>query len=159
MGCQGLIIGVCGMLSTAGNAWVRPGFGVITRPDFCAWWGKTQVRQALHSTDGHVGKVQAFMGGSAELGRRVMGGVGAMGARDRGEESVRFMALSRDERMALSRDERMAQLARAYGATRTSAWRNSYERWTSVNERSREITRDHVKKKFMASGRKFVDGC
>ena len=41
------------------------------------------------------------MGGSAELGRRVMGGVGAMGARDRGEEeSVRFMALSRDERMA-----------------------------------------------------------
>ena len=72
------------------------------------------------------------MGGSAELGRRVMGGVGAMGTREREEEYVSFMALSRDERSA--------QLVRAYGATHTSARRNSYERWTSVNERSREIT-------------------
>ena len=88
------------------------------------------------------------MGSGAELGRRAMGGVGAMGTREREEEYVRFMALSHDERMA--------QLARAYGATRTSVWRNSYERCTSV---IREITRDHVKKKFPASGKKFVDGC
>ena len=40
------------------------------------------------------------MGSSAELGRRVIGGVGAMGTRERGEESVRFMALFHDERMA-----------------------------------------------------------
>ena len=77
------------------------------------------------------------MGSSAELGQRVMGGVGAMGTREQEEEYVRFKALSHDERMA--------QLARAHGATRTSAWRtsawrNTYERWTSVNERSREIT-------------------
>ena len=55
-----------------------------------------------------------------------------------------FMALSHDERMAqLARamDERMAQLVRA------------------LHERLREITRDHVKKKFIESGKKFVDGC
>ena len=40
------------------------------------------------------------MGSSAALGRRVMGGVGAMGTREREEESVRFMALFHDERMA-----------------------------------------------------------
>ena len=59
-------------------------------------------------------QVQALMGSSAELGRRVMGGVGAMGTREREEEYVRFMALSHDERMA--------QLARA------------------MDERPREIT-------------------
>ena len=52
------------------------------------------------------------MGGSAELGRRVMGGVGAMGTREREEDFVRFMALFHYERMA--------QLARVHGATRTS---------------------------------------
>ena len=95
------------------------------------------------------------MGSGAELGRRAMGGVGAMGTREWGEESVRFMALFHDERMA--------QLARAYGATRASVWRNSYERMAqlvrALHERIREITRDHVKKKFPASGKKFVDGC
>ena len=40
------------------------------------------------------------MGSGAELGRRAMGGVGAMGRREREEESVRFMALFHDERMA-----------------------------------------------------------
>ena len=40
------------------------------------------------------------MGSSAELGRRAMGGVGAMGTREREEESVRFMALFHYERMA-----------------------------------------------------------
>ena len=84
------------------------------------------------------------MGSSAELGRRAMGGVGAMGTREREEESVRFMALFHYERMA--------QHVRAYGATRTSAWRNTYERWTRDHERSRE-------KKFLASGKNFVDGC
>ena len=66
------------------------------------------------------------MGGSAELGRRVMGGVGATGTREREEDFVRFMALFHYERMA--------QLARA------------------MDERSRE-------KNFLASGKKFVDGC
>ena len=73
------------------------------------------------------------MGSGAELGRRVMGGVGAMGTREREEESVRFMALFHDERMA--------QLVRAMD-----------ERYTRDHERSRE-------KKFLAGGKKFVDGC
>ena len=76
------------------------------------------------------------MGGSAELGRRVMGGVGAMGTREREEDFVRFMALFHYERMA--------QLARVHGVTRTSAWRNSHERMAqlarAMDERSREIT-------------------
>ena len=62
------------------------------------------------------------MGSSAALGRRVMGGVGAMGTREQEEDFVRFMALFHDERMA--------QLVRA------------------MDERIREITRDHVKKKI-----------
>ena len=53
-----------------------------------------------------------------------------MGTREREEESVRFIALFHYERMA--------QLARA------------------MDER---YTRDHVKKKFVESGKKFVDGC
>ena len=69
------------------------------------------------------------MGSSAELGGRVTGGVGAMGTREREEESVRFMALFHYERLA--------QLVRAF---------------TRDHERSRE-------KKFLASGKKFVDGC
>ena len=73
------------------------------------------------------------MGSSAELGRRAMGGVGAMGTREREEESVRFMALFHYERMA--------QLVRAL-----------HERYTRDHERSRE-------KKFPASGKKFLDGC
>ena len=40
------------------------------------------------------------MGCSVALGRRVMGGVGAMGTWEREEESVRFVALFHDERMA-----------------------------------------------------------
>ena len=67
------------------------------------------------------------------IGRRAMGGVGAMVTREREEEYVRFMALSHDERMA--------QLARA------------------MDERIQEITRDHVKKNFLASGKEFVGGC
>ena len=56
-----------------------------------------------------------------------------MVTREREEEYVRFMALSHDERMA--------QLARA------------------MDERIQEITRDHVKKNFLASGKEFVGGC
>ena len=40
------------------------------------------------------------MGCSVALGGRVVGGVGAMGTREREEKSVRFMALFHDERMA-----------------------------------------------------------
>ena len=62
------------------------------------------------------------MGSSAALGRRAMGGVGAMGTREREGDHVRIYgpvriyALSHDEHMAqLARamDERMAQLVRA----------------------------------------------
>ena len=134
MGCQGLIIGACGLLSTAGDAWGRPGFGVITRPDFCAWWGKAQVRQAWHSTDGQVGQVQALMGGGAELGRRVMGGVGAMGTREREEEFVSIHGAVPSTNAWRNSYERMAQLARAHGATRTSVGRAL----TRDHERSRE---------------------
>ena len=59
-------------------------------------------------------QLESLKGSGAELGRRVMGGVGAMGTREQEEEFVRFMALVHYERMA--------QLARA------------------MDERTREIT-------------------
>ena len=94
---------------------------------------RSEYSSADYSAPPNNGQTTTTGGSSAELGRRAMGGVGAMVTREREEEYVRFMAFPM-----------------------TSAWRNSHERWTSVYQ---EITRDHVKKNFLASGKEFVGGC
>ena len=89
------------------------------------------------------------MGSSAELGRRVMGGVGAMGTREREEESVRFMALFHYDRMAQTRASDGREITRDHVKKNLSqAARNS---WTDVD-------RETVASQAFASGRQGPEG-